>query len=244
MRTLTKFFTLSLILAVHVSGSANDPKSKQCKDSYGAPGFETSIEQFERKDHQCFPPLGGVLVTGSSHIRKWKTIHEDLAPLTIIHRGYGGSTFNDALHYAERIMIPYKPRAIVIYTGNNDLNCGVSPETVRDTCQAFVEKVRSQLPNVRFYVVSIPPAVLRWKGRDDGMWPDREKANHLIKEYCDANGIPWIDTASGMFGPDGNPRKEIFGPDDLHMNREGYYIWRDAILPVLLKHELPKERGK
>ena len=210
---------------------------------YGAPAYETSIHEFERADRSRFPPLGEIVVTGSSHIRRWETIREDFAPLTIIHRGYGGSTYNDALHYADRIVIPYKPRAVVVYSGNNDLAQGVSPETVRDTCRAFVEKVRKQLPEVRIYVVSIPPAILGWAGRDAGMWPVRVTTNRLLKEYCASDaGLTWIDVAKGMLDANGEPRKDIFDTDDLHLNREGYRIWRDAIMPVLLKKELPKER--
>lgn len=230
-------YTIALLLSTCLlleCFAADTPDGARKK--YGPPGFEEAIQQFERADRTRFPPLGAILVTGSSHIRKWETIHEDLSPLTVIHRGYGGSTFNDALQYAERIMIPYRPRAIVIYSGNNDLR-QVDPETVRDTCRAFVEKVRAQLPKVRIYVVSIPPAVLGWEGKDAGMWPERVKTNRLIREYCEENGLTWIDVASGMFNEKGAPRKEIFDTDDLHMKREGYYIWRDIILPVLMEKE-------
>jgi len=204
---------------------------------YPAPGYEGAILEFERVDRTQPPPTGAIVVTGSSHIRKWKTIEEDFAPLTVIHRGYGGSTYRDALRYAERIVIPYKPRAVVVYSGNNDLHHGVAPETIRDTCRAFVEKVRSQLPEVRIYVVSIPPAILGWEGRDAGMWPIRMKTNRLLREYCAEAGLTWIDVATPMFGADGRPRKELFGTDNLHLTREGYLVWRDAVMPVLMKKE-------
>ena len=127
--------------------------------------------------------------------------------------------------------------------GNNDLAQGVGPETVRDTCRAFVEKVREQLPEVRICVVSIPPAILGWAGRDAGMWPVRAKTNRLLKEYCASDeGLTWIDVAEGMFDANGEPRKDIFDTDNLHMNREGYLIWRNAVMPVLIEKELPKER--
>jgi len=230
-------YTINLLLAGCIlcqCSAQGEPKG--AGKQYGPPGFEEAIQQFERADRARFPPLGEILVTGSSHIRKWETIHEDLAPLTVIHRGYGGSTFNDALQYAERIMIPYRPRAIVIYSGNNDLR-QVDPETVRDTCKAFVDKVRAQLPKVRIYVVSIPPAILGWEGKEAGMWPERVKTNRLIREYCEEAGLTWIDVASGMLDEKGEPRKAIFDTDDLHMKREGYYIWRDIILPILMEKE-------
>jgi len=210
-------------------------ESKPAKGKkYAPPGFEESIQEFERKDKGNFPPLGEIVVIGSSQIRRWDTIAEDFAPLTVIHRGYGGSTYNDALHYAERIVIPYKPRAILIYAGGNDL-AQVDPETVRDTFRAFVEKVRAQIPEVRIYVLSIIPTILQV---DE--WPLQKETNRLIREYCAGdNRLVFIDLASGVLDADGKPRKDIFDTDDLHINRNGYIIWRDIIMPVLLKNEDP-----
>lgn len=207
------------------------------RKAYGPPGFEEAIQAFERQDQRHFPPSGAVLVIGSSHIRLWQTIHEDLAPLTVIQRGFGGSTFNDALHYAERIVIPYRPRAIVIYSGNND-QLQADPLTIRDTCRAFVEKVRAQLPGVRFYVLSIPPATgSRWTGRESPEWRAREETNRLIRDYCADAGLTWINITDAMFDDAGEPRGELFGPDDIHLNRKGYQCWRDTIAPVLMETE-------
>ena len=206
---------------------------------YGPPGFEEAIQEFERQDRLRFPPPGGIVIIGSSHIRLWTTLHEDLAPLTLIQRGFGGSTFNDALHYAERIVIPYQPRAVVIYSGNNDQR-QVDPETVRDACKAFVETVRAQLPKTRIYVMSIPPATGRqWSGRDAPGWIARETTNRLIRAYCEAAGLTWINITDPMFGPDGEPRPELFGSDDIHLSSTGYRLWRDILLPVLLANEAP-----
>jgi lysophospholipase L1-like esterase len=169
-----------------------------------------------------------------------KTIRADLAPLTVIPRGFGGSNMNDALHYADRVVLAYKPRAVVIYEGDNDINLGISPGKVRETFLAFVKKVRGELPKCRIYFLSVKPSIKRWK-----LWPRMKKANELIAAECAKDPLlTYVDVAAGMLGKDGRPRKEIFKRDKLHMVRAGYEIWRDALRPVLIRAEGKHEPRK
>ena len=171
-------------------------------------------------------------------MRGWhETIRNDLAPLTVIPRGFGGSNMNDALHFADRIVLPYEPRAVVVYEGDNDIAQGIAPEKVADTFRAFVAKVQDESPNCRIYFLSIKPSIRRWS-----MWPEMKKANSLIDAECaEDKRLTFVDVASGMLDDEGNPRKEIFEKDDLHMTRDGYVIWRNALRPLLLMLELQFE---
>jgi lysophospholipase L1-like esterase len=200
--------------------------------------FEQDIQNFERADKEHFPSLGAIVCIGSSSIVGWHSaIVEDLAPLTIIPRGFGGSTMNDALHYIDRIVIPYKPRAIVIYEGDNDIAEGIAPEKILDTFRKFIQKVYRQLPEARIYFLSIKPSISRWK-----LWPQMEKTNRLIEKECSRDKqLIYVDVASPMLDNNNEPRKEIFQKDNLHMTREGYVIWREVIKPILTKRELQFE---
>ena len=201
-------------------------------------GFDDEIRAFEDADRNQFPPRDAIVCIGSSSMKGWHhDIDEDLAPLTIVARGFGGSNMNDALHYADRIVIPYAPRAVVLYEGDNDVAQGISPLTILDTFQAFVAGVREALPGTRFYVVSIKPSIDRWT-----LWPQMEAANQLLAEQCARDEtLTYIDVATGMLDAKGNPRKDIFLSDDLHMNRAGYDVWRDAVRPILIPAESPHE---
>jgi lysophospholipase L1-like esterase len=207
--------------------------------AYGRPErFEKDIQLFEDADKKQFPPSGAIVCIGSSSLRGWHgAILDDLAPLTIIPRGFGGSTMNDALHYADRIVLPYKPRAVVVYEGDNDVAQGISPERIAATFDQFVEKVHKQLPECRVYFISIKPSIARWH-----LWPKMKEANRLIAARCANNErLTFVDVASRMLDSDGKPRKNIFKEDNLHMTRDGYVIWRDVLLPVLVKSELASE---
>ena len=61
----------------------------------------------------------------------WKTVAEDMAPMPVINRGFGGSTMPDLIHYADRVIYPYKPKGILVYEGDNDITSDdTSPEDV------------------------------------------------------------------------------------------------------------------
>ena len=209
---------------------------------YGSPErFERAIQVFEQADAAEFPSAGAIVCVGSSSIQGWhETIQDDLAGLTIIARGFAGSNMNDALHYADRIVLPYKPRAVVVYEGDNDIAQGIAPERIADTFRAFVKKVHGQLPECRIYFLSIKPSISRWS-----MWPKMQEANSLIASECAKDDrLTYVDVSSAMLGEDGNPRKEIFKRDNLHMKREGYILWRDALRPVLMEAEQQFEPQK
>lgn len=225
---------LSLVL-ISLSFSQNISKDKE----YGDPHyFEKSIIAFEKADSIDFPEKGAIVCVGSSSMRGWHgTIHEDLSPLTIIPRGFGGSNMNDALHYADRIILKYKPRAVVIYEGDNDVAQGISPEKILATLKKLIAKIYNSDPKCRIYILSVKPCPSRWH-----LWPQTLKINKLMHEECTRNELlTYIDIATPMLDKDGEPKPEIFQKDNLHMNRQGYILWRNVVRPILKKEELKFE---
>jgi lysophospholipase L1-like esterase len=202
--------------------------------------FDNAIAQFEGEDRNNPPPAGAVLCIGSSSMRMWHDmIEQDLAPLKLIKRGFGGSNMNDVLHYADRIVLPYKPRAIVLYEGDNDAAKGIPAAKILETFRALVAKVHAAQPDCRFYVLPAKPSPSRWH-----LWPAMQEANNLIAGECAKDGrMTFVDIASPMLSADGTPIPELFKKDQLHMNRAGYEIWRNTLRPVLHKAEGPFESG-
>lgn len=195
--------------------------------------WEKQIKKYEKQD-ELSPPLGGsILFTGSSSIRYWNTLSEDLAPLNVLNRGFGGSRISDVIYYAERIVFPYIPQTIVFYAGENDLS-GLfytkkkTPEHVRDDYRTFCEKVHAQLPQVPIYFISIKPPKRRKK-----LWPEMQKTNSLVEEYCKSNDLlHYIDIVPPMLDAEGTPRSDLFKWDGIHMNKHGYKIWTSIVKPV------------
>src|SRR4051812_12790590 len=81
-----------------------------------------AIDDFTQADAGHPPPRDGVVFVGSSSIVKWTTLEKDFPTVPVIKRGFGGSELADSVFYADRIVIPYHPRIVVVYAGDNDLN--------------------------------------------------------------------------------------------------------------------------
>lgn len=186
----------------------------------GPQRWEKDIQAFEAADRANPPPQGAILFIGSSTIRKWTTLAKDFPDHKVINRGFGGNQIADCTYYADRVVIPYKPRLIVLRAGGNDINARKTPEQVRDDFRAFVEKVRAKLPDVRIAYMTINATPSRWAnvGRE-------KKANQLIKDViAQGKNLDYIDTFDATMSADGKPREELFVKDRLHFNAEGYKI--------------------
>ncbi len=204
------------------------------QDDQDSARFENEIRAFEKSDARQMPPAGAVVALGSSSIRMWHPeIANDLAPLEIVPRGFGGSNMNDALHFADRVLLPYKPAAVLLYEGDNDIAQGQTPEAIVEKFRELTAKLHSEFPEARVYMIAIKPSPSRWE-----MWPEMKKANELLAAVCAADErLTYIDIVTPMLGEDGRPKPELFEDDELHLNRAGYEIWRDAVRPVLIEGE-------
>lgn len=175
------------------------------------------------------PPRNPYLFVGSSSIRLWKTLKEDFAGLPVINRGFGGSYMSDSVDYAGNIILPYKPRMVLIYAGDNDLNDGKSPQQVLADFQALVKKIHAQLPKTKVAYIAVKPSPSRWKIEAKG-----RETNRLIEEYTRTDKrLAYIDIFTPMLGTDGKPRPELFVKDNLHLNTAGYELWRETVRPFL-----------
>jgi lysophospholipase L1-like esterase len=217
---------LSLFLSLFVA-IAPQLRAEPASDPFAK--WEKEISAFEAKDKENPPPKGGIVFVGSSSIRKWTTLAEDFPHHHVLNRGFGGSQIIDSVHFADRIVLPYEPRMVVLYAGGNDIHAGKSPEQVFADFQAFVEKVRAKLPKTVIACISIAGNPSRWAE------VEKVKAlNAMIEGYIkDKPGLKFINVFPRMLGSDGQPRPEIFVEDRLHMNAEGYKLWTEIVGPYL-----------
>lgn len=232
MSTHQKLFSFVCFALVCFNVSAAYPNPER---------FENSIKKFEENDKKKQPPEGAIVCVGSSSMRGWhSSIKKDLAPLTVIPRGFGGSNMNDVLHFINRIVINYKPRAILLYEGDNDMAANIKPEKFIVKFNKFVADIHKVLPETRIYVLAIKPSISRWK-----LWPSMKKSNKLLQEKCEQDELlTYIDIATPMLDANNNPKKEIFKKDNLHMNRKGYDIWTKTVKTIIDEKELKHEKKR
>jgi hypothetical protein len=193
--------------------------------------WESEIAAYAKAD-QANPPTQGVIVfAGGSSIRKWKTLNDDMKPLKVINRGCGGCELAHVNYYARQIVMPYRPRAVVLYAGDNDLAYPPwkSPETVLDEFRRFVRLIHSNLPDTWIFYVSMKPAP--W-----GDWHLMEQTNRMIEAYSRTQKrVQFIDVSTAMLDSRGRLRRELYDVDPMHMNASGYALWTSIVKPVLME---------
>jgi hypothetical protein len=163
-----------LILLVGLLAS---PHVLRADDKAPAPSrWEEAIRQFEQQDAESPPESGGVLFIGSSSIRLWD-LKESFPNLKAINRGFGGSQLADVVHFADRIILPYRPRLVIVYAGDNDLAAGKTPEQVIDDYRRLVEAVHTRLPETKIAYIAVKPSLARWKIVDQGRQVNRTIAD-------------------------------------------------------------------
>ncbi len=191
--------------------------------------FYDEIKAFKKADSLNMPQKGGILFVGSSSLRKWTDLEKLYKNYGAINRGFGGSTLANAIYYADDVIFPYQPKQIIIYSGENDIAEGASPEITFDRFKILFELIRKKIPYVTVSFISIKPSVSREK-----MMPQMLKANELIRVYLSAKAkTNFIDVYHLMLQSNGKPMNDIFLADNLHMNQKGYNIWIKAIKPYL-----------
>ena len=198
-------------------------------DPASSPEWANDMQRFAAEDAATPPPRHPLVFTGSSSIRLWSSLAGDFPGLPVLNRGFGGSQLRDVVHYADPLAIRYRPRMIVVYGGDNDIDAGRSPQQVLSDFRALIARVRRDLPQVPIAYVSIKPSPLRASQLEA-----QREANALVRaEAARWPHVEFIDVFTPMLGADGQPRAELFVDDRLHMNRDGYALWRRIVAPYL-----------
>jgi lysophospholipase L1-like esterase len=195
--------------------------------------FYNEIQDFKKQDSLHRPPAGAILFVGSSSFRKWTDVGNYFPGYTIINRGFGGSTIPDVTLYINDIIVPYHPKQVVIYCGDNDLASSntITADSVLDRFKVLFDGIRAGLPGADIIYISIKPSPSRAALRQK-----MEQANLLIQTFLSLySHTAFVDVFHKMLNPDGSIMTDIFLEDNLHMNAKGYAIWQKAIIPYLSK---------
>lgn len=187
--------------------------------------FESEIKTLEARiqDHQNKEQL--VVFYGSSSLRLWETMAEDLHPLNVLNLGFGGSSFSWCIYYFDRLFSKVKPAHLVIYVGDNDLGKGIPPEKVLKKFRVLIQLIRSDFPTVAVDFITIKPSPERTY-----LLPEIRLTNNLIRqELLAMPKAGLINVFDSMLDEKGVARPELYLEDQLHMNESGYKIWKGVL---------------
>lgn len=190
--------------------------------------WESTIQASERADADHPQPKNGIVFVGSSSIRKWD-LKKWFPDFNALNRGFGGSEVSDSVEFAERIIIKYEPRIVVVYAGDNDIAHNKSPQRVYDDFKQLVSLIHGKLPQTKIVYIAVKPSISRWALIDQV-----REANRLIVELASNDErVEFVDIDKPMLGDDGMPRKELFVADGLHLSEDGYELWTNLVKPHL-----------
>ncbi len=211
----------SVMVSLAGAGEVADPDPNR---------FAKDIQSFAAWDSKNAVPADPILFVGSSSIRMWKT-RESFPDLPVINRGFGGSHISDVAHFFDRIVLPYAPKLIVFYAGDNDVAGGKSACRVLCDYRRFVELVHTKLPDTSIVFIPIKPSGRRWS-----LWGEMKKANDLIQAFSGKDSRLFLaDLATPLLNAEGKPDDSLFLSDRLHLNGKGYQAWNRALRPVMEK---------
>lgn len=191
--------------------------------------YQKSIEEFKESDSNNFPKKNAILFVGSSSIVYWKTLKADMSPHEVINRGFGGAHITHINNHFNEVVTPYQPKGIVFFCGTNDLAALKSTEEVFNDFLIFFGNVRASLPDTKIFVIGIKPSIARYHLREKQL-----KINKLTSNLAnEEESLVFIDVWNDMILNDGKADPNLFVEDGLHMNENGYLVWKELVKPVL-----------
>lgn len=227
LRSLT---LAAALFAIAGSAAAQEPVSLE--------RFAPEFAAFAAQDAAAKPARCEIVFVGSSSVRFWKTLKEDMAPAPVLNRGFGGSQVDQVNAAFDTVVAPYHPRAIFFYAGDNDLHAGKTPATVVADFQRFMELKTKALGAAPVYFIAVKPSKARLSEK-----PQQDEVNTKVKAMAAARAdLDYVDIVPAMM--DGATPKEIFVADGLHMTPEGYRLWTAVVKPVVEREMTRKSACK
>jgi len=152
---------------------------------------------------------------------------------TWLNQGISGETSAGLLKRL-KLLDDTDPETIYVLIGINDLIRGELPETVLENSRLIIRDLLWAHPNTQIVVQSILPhsdAGATWENRDRLLEIPNEtirQLNQELRAIAESENAYFLDLHPLFTDTNGNLRLDLT-TDGLHLNRQGYWVWRSAI---------------
>lgn len=226
-------FIIALLLISLTGGCSLEYKYKKFKST-----FEKDIQKLEQLTDDTNKE-DYLLFIGSSSIKRWDTIEEDMFPYSIVKRGYGGAHYYDLIHYVERLIKnKEKAKAIILFVANDitgssskvKLHSDLTPYEIKNLFKAITQKIHKNLSDdMPIYIIETTPTPSRFR-----VWDQIAITNELIQSYTETkSNLHFISTRDAFLNRRGFPKGKYFVKDSLHLSKAGYDLWGGIIKKTL-----------
>ncbi len=180
--------------------------------------FESDVRELEfRSAHRRFDKRP-VAFYGSSTIKSWSEFEAPFDTKETINLGFNGATLDACVYYFERIILPYNPRSLVLYAGDNDIGNKHNSNKVIDRYVSLLEKVDRYLPGIPVTILGVKISPTR-----HGLEATVNTTNQMLKQLARTRpNTLFVDTNESILDKHGNADESLFEEDKLHLNQKGY----------------------
>lgn len=152
--------------------------------------------------------------------------------MPVVNSGIAGDTTDDILSDMKGRVYDYNPSKVFILIGTNDMLEDKTNEEIVNNIKEIVNGIKENRSEAEIYIESIYP-VNRSMDRRLYMVGSRQnkdiiEINKMIKEYCDEEGLTYINTYDELLDEDGNLKKD-YSEDGLHLSSEGYEVVTESL---------------
>jgi lysophospholipase L1-like esterase len=191
--------------------------------------FEPEVLKFEALDRRIPPPPRPILFVGSSSIRLWTNLPTSIQERPVLNRGFGGSRFKDLLRFFNRVVLPYGPSVLLVYEGDNDLADGQTPAEIAQDLAMFLDRAETELRGTSVVLLTVKPS----PSRRHLLEAQSEFNRRLQTLAASRQRVRVVDVASPLLDSRGEPDPRFFAADQLHLNADGYEMWRKPVLDAI-----------
>ena len=207
----------------------NVKKNKEVSEDY----YDKKVAQFTMENGNF--SKGQIVFIGDSitDLYHLDDYYKDL-PLRTYNRGIGGDVTGMLLKRIKVSLYDLEPTKVVLMIGINDINGGVSRDTILDNYNNILKGIKTTLPSAKVYTMSILPI-----NSDLPAYVDVNKStesiiaiNEEIKEMANNYSCQYMDLFS-LVKDDNNHLKKEYSLDGIHLSEQGFVTWTNLIKPEL-----------
>ena len=179
-----------------------------------------------------------VVFLGNSITEGWVNIHpEFFTENGYIGRGISGQTSYQFLLRFRNDVINLKPKLVIINAGTNDVAENTGPFDLEKTFGNIASMAEMAKANkIKVILTSVLPASeFKWNKKITDSSERIEALNAKIKEYAEANKIPYVDYYTPMASGSERSLNPDYSKDGVHPTLEGYLVMEALIQPAIDK---------
>jgi hypothetical protein len=199
--------------------------------------WKTDLEKQVCKYEEENAPKGQIVFYGPSNFTRWgprygmtplreAVVGKSGAPCCI-NRGFGSTCAEHHLYYYDRMVKALEPKVLVYSPGvGNGTGFGYTPEEQWQLAERVMIYAKTDFPELKIYLQGIN----MWRKSGMASWKTDQFMRAFAQEMPDCT---YLDITS--YEP--LHRHDIYAPDNVHYNKEGYDLYAEYYRQAL-KEEL------